>query len=88
MAYVHIYAPPVTSKAITRGMCPDCKRRSAFIGFFQDWYGWRSTCMKCGREWDDGEWLPLDFARGVRRHNIERAKARYRRLSLTPGASQ
>lgn len=79
--YVHILAPEVTRRAVRAGDCPDCNRRSRFISFHQDWYGWRQTCLRCGRTWDDGEWLPLDFERGARRKSIERAKAWWRRLT-------
>lgn len=79
--YVHIHAPEVTDKAITATVCPDCKKRTRMIQFFQDWYGWHSTCLRCGRQWDGGEWLQLDFRRGVRADNIRRAKQRWRNLS-------
>lgn len=50
------------------------------IEFFTPWYGWHSTCLKCGREWIDSEWIPIDFARGVRKRNIEMAKSHWRKL--------
>lgn len=79
--YCHVFAPEVTDRAIHVGHCPDCNRRSRFIGFFQDWFGWRSTCLRCGRSWDGGEWLQLDFVRGSRRKSIESAKRRWRSLA-------
>lgn len=81
MSYIHINCPEVTRRAIVAGNCLDCKRRSRFASFFQDWYGWRSTCLRCGRSWDDGEWLPLDFVRGARAKSIESAKRRWRKLT-------
>ena len=36
--------------------------------------------MNCGRQWSDGEWLPLDFYRGVRKENINSAKRLWRKL--------
>lgn len=81
MSGFHICAPEVTDRSIRAGHCPDCDRRSRFIAFFQDWYGWRQTCIRCGRTWDDGEWLPLDFERAARRKSVERAKARWRKLT-------
>lgn len=85
MSGVHIYVPPVTAQAVTRGHCPDCKRPSRFIGFHQDWHGWHSTCLRCGRQWDDGEWLALPFVRGARKKTVAAAKARWRRLrAATP----
>jgi hypothetical protein len=50
------------------------------IEFFTPWYGWYSTCIKCGRQWGDGKWLPLDFFRGVRKLNIDEAKAKWRSM--------
>lgn len=78
---VHVHAPPTVDRAITATVCPDCKKHTRMLQFFQEWYGWHSTCLRCGREWDDGEWMPLDFRRGVRQDNISSAKARWRHLS-------
>lgn len=78
---IHICRPHVGSKSITADHCPDCKRHTRFMGFHQEWYGWDETCLRCGRRWQDGEWLPLEFARGIRAHNIKSAKARWRRTS-------
>lgn len=83
MGYFHIYAPEVTNRAISSGHCPDCKRNSRFVSFFQDWFGWHSTCLRCGRSWDDGEWLPLEFERASRRKSVERAKKRWRKLAAS-----
>ena len=47
---------------------------------FQHYRGWNSTCINCGRQWCDGEWLPLDFYRGVRKENINAAKRLWRKL--------
>lgn len=88
MGYLHIYAPEVTSRAIIAAICPDCGKRTRMIGFFQDWHGWHSTCLRCGRQWDGGEWLPLDFRRGVRQDNIKRAKARWRKLRGQPSKQE
>lgn len=81
MTYIHVLRPEVTQKAIRSATCPDCGKRTRMMGFFQDWYGWHSTCLRCGRQWDDGEWLPLEFRRGVRADNIARAKERWRSLN-------
>lgn len=81
MGHIHIHAPPVLEKAAVATTCPDCGKHTRMLGFYQEWYGWRSTCLRCGRMWDDGEWLPLDFARGVRQRNIEDAKRRWRAIS-------
>lgn len=78
--HVYIHAPPVVDMAITATVRPDCEKRTRMIQFFQEWYGWHSTCLRCGRQWDGGEWLALDFRRGVRADNIRIAKKRWRRL--------
>jgi len=83
---IHVHSPPVVEKSIDATVCPDCKKRTRMIGFFQEWYGWQSTCLRCGRQWDGGEWIPLDFRRGVRAENISRAKARWRRLGAVRSA--
>lgn len=85
MERIHIYAPASTAKRIEAGDCPDCERRkrrprSRFLAFFTPWYGWRSTCLRCGREWADGEWMPLEFCRGVREINIQAAKKLWREM--------
>lgn len=80
MTHVHIHAPRQTAKAVTAGDCPDCKKRSRFLGFFTPWYGWDTTCLRCGRRWQDGEWTPLDFMRGVRQRNIDATKRHWRAM--------
>ena len=75
---IHIHAPQATEKTIHSGHCHDCGKRSWFVGFFTPWYGWDVTCLRCGREWADGEWMPLPFMRGARQNNIDSAKRRYR----------
>jgi hypothetical protein len=64
MAAVHIYAPRATAKVVSRGTCPDCKLPSRFLAFFTPWHGWDSTCIRCGRHFQDGYWLPLPFISG------------------------
>ena len=80
MGAIHIHNPPVLDKAVTAVTCLDCKKRTRMLSFFQEWYGWQSTCLRCGRVWDGGEWIPLEFRRGVRARNIASAKARWRAL--------
>ncbi len=69
-----------TAKRALPTTCLDCKRRTRIIEFFTPWYGWHSTCIRCGREWYDGEWVALEFARGVRQRNINAAKAMWRKM--------
>lgn len=78
MEHVHLYAPKPMRKAVHARVCPDCKKWTRMLCVFTPWYGWDTTCIRCGRMWIDGEWLPLDFCRGVRKQNVERAKARFR----------
>lgn len=77
---IHIHAPRPTEKAILITICPDCKRRTRMIQFFTPWYGWESTCIRCGRSWQDGEWMPLTFEPQSRQKSIQRAKKLWRRL--------
>lgn len=79
---VHIHAPQPTEKSIRAGHCRDCQRRSWFIGFFTPWYGWDTTCLRCGRHWQDGEWMPLDFVRQARQKSIDSAKRRFRAMAV------
>lgn len=62
---IHIHAPVVTAKSITTKICPDCKRRTRMLSFFTPWYGWDSTCIKCGRNWSDGFGCRLILFGGV-----------------------
>jgi len=65
-------------KTLSCGMCPDCGRYTRFAHFHMTWQGWDSTCLRCGRRWGDGEWLPLDFSRYARRDSIDSAKRRWK----------
>lgn len=76
----HIHAPRATYKRAKAGRCNDCERRTRFVEFFTPWYGWDSTCLRCGRNWKDGEWMALPFMRGARQHNIDHAKGYWRRM--------
>lgn len=78
---IHINKPRHSMKAISRFNCPDCKKNSRRLSFYQEWYGWDSICINCGRRWSDGEWMSLDFARGVRQQNINAAKKLWRKLN-------
>ena len=78
MAYVHIHAPQPTERAITATVCLDCGKRTRMVQFFTPYYGWDSTCLRCGRHWRDGEWTALAFMRGARKNSIDRAKRRWR----------
>ena len=77
---IHIHAPQATAKYIKAAICLDCKKRTRMIQFFTPWYGFDSTCIRCGRTWCDGEWMPLEFCRNARQSNIEHAKNKYRKM--------
>lgn len=79
---VHVYAPRATNKRIVTDTCPDCKQRTRFLEVFTPWYGWDSTCIKCGRQWQDSEWMALDFIRQARQRSIELAKQKFRRTKI------
>ncbi len=77
---IHIHAPQITAKAIHKTECPDCKERTAMLQYYTPWYGWDSTCLKCGRNWCDGEWMSLEFVRQSRQKSINYAKQLWRKL--------
>ena len=81
MTLVHVYAPQPDTKAIHATVCPDCGKRTRMISFHVPWHGWDSTCIKCGRNWQDGEWMALDFVRGSRQKSIANAKRRFRAMA-------
>ena len=76
---VHIYAPRPVGRSAFKKICPDCKKESLMLAIHFEWHGADVTCLRCGRNWQDGEWMPLPFCRGARRQNIRWAKNRYRR---------
>ena len=77
---IHIHAPRATAKRAVAETCPDCKKRTRMLEFFTPWYGWDSTCLRCGRHWRDGEWMPLPFIRGARAHSIHQARVHWRSM--------
>lgn len=78
MSALHIHAPQPSMRRILAAKCLDCKKRSRFVAFFTEWYGWDQTCLRCGRRWSDGYWMPLEFYRFARRNNINAAKKQWR----------
>ena len=85
---VHICVPRADMRQIVRAdSCPDpvCPsrasgRRPFLVRWHEEWYGFTDTCLSCGRQWMDGEWMALSFERHARRDSIARAKAYYKRL--------
>lgn len=78
--YIHINRTRHSIFRLDRSHCPTCERRTFFAAFFQDWYGWDSTCLRCGERWQDGEMCERPFLRGWRKKSIEDTKRHYRRL--------
>jgi hypothetical protein len=82
---IHIYSPMVSKKFVLAGKCSDCKKRTRFLGFAYEFGGFDVTCLRCGRHWQDGEWIPLSFARSARKDNIDEAKRRWRKFASLVG---
>lgn len=70
--------PNVDAIRKRRRQCPTCGRRTVFVEWFQEWYGWNATCLRCGEQWQGGERCPRPFAPGWRKHNIEAARRLWR----------
>lgn len=79
---LHICWRKPSDRSMQSGTCLDCKKRTWFIRLLYDWEGWYSTCIKCGRQWFNGDWQALEFSRNSRRDNIESAKYDYRSLKI------
>ena len=77
---IHIHAPCPTAKRIFTTICPDCDMRTKMLEFYTPWYGWDSTCIKCGRNWLDNEWMDLTWERQSRQKSVARAKELWRKL--------
>lgn len=60
--------------------CPTCKKRRRFYSWFQEWYGWTSTCTGCGEKWSDGEMHDRPFSPGWRKENIAYAKESIKKM--------
>lgn len=67
--------------------CPTCKRRRRFYCWFQEWYGWHSTCCACGDCWQDGERGERPFERGWRKEAAGKAAANWNRIAKRGAAS-
>lgn len=74
MTTIHINWVKYSRAMLKREDCPICNKRTFFVSFFQDWYGWDSTCIKCGDSWQDGHRLERPFMRGWRKQAIKDAK--------------
>jgi len=85
MSGLHINAPKPSKATAEIRDCPDCKRRSVFVALFTEWYGWSQTCLRCGRNWQDGERMALPFCRTARADSAAAARRAYRRARSVVG---
>lgn len=74
MSEIHICWSRKDQEKVSISLCPTCKKRRRFYSWFQEWYGWNSTCTGCGDVWTDGEQHDRPFERGWRKENIKQAK--------------
>lgn len=79
MAVVSICAPEPEIVQLLRLHCPTCERQRRFACFHYAWYGWHTTCLRCGDSWSDGERMDRPFERAWRPKVIRRAWDYYRR---------
>lgn len=71
---VHICFATVDAARPHFSHCPTCKGRRKFWAWFQHWYGWTVTCLRCGDRWQDGEMLERPFKPRWRQENIDHAR--------------
>ena len=71
---LHVSFSRKDAERVSIGYCPTCDRRRRFYSWFQDWYGWHSTCTGCGEQWVDGEMCERPFMPRWRKENIQEAK--------------
>jgi hypothetical protein len=82
---VHVQFSKVHFWDVRKTYCPTCKKNRYFWGWFQEWYGWEITCLKCGDVWQDGERTERPFLRGWRKASVKSALAHARRsMSVAP----
>jgi hypothetical protein len=79
MEELHVKFTKPGEVRIERKFCPTCGKRRFFVGWFEDWYGWYFTCLRCGERFADGEMMERPFTPKWRQHNIESIKKFYRR---------
>jgi hypothetical protein len=77
---IYIHAPKAIDRSALRSRCPVCERRSVILSFYVAWYGWDSTCLRCGESWASGELKPRPFMPKWREARRDAARAHWRRL--------
>lgn len=80
---IHVCVLQIKTCKLVRQVCLDCKKRSIFVCLYYEWYGPSITCLNCGRNWQDGEWMPFMFSRSARQRSINSAKEAYRNYKVT-----
>lgn len=70
---IHILWSRVDRWSLSKMPCPTCKKKRYFWSWFQDWYGWESTCLKCGDRWQDGERCERPFRPRWRKESVKSA---------------
>jgi hypothetical protein len=73
-----ICIPDPVQRKISTQYCQDCKQQSWFLSWWYEFYGPTEVCLRCGRRWEDGEWMPLALERGSRDKSIAQAKQVWR----------
>lgn len=76
---LHVNHVRYSEARLAREHCPNCKKRTFFVSFFQDYYGWDSTCLRCGDSWQGSEMRERPFERGWRERRVKEAKDAYRK---------
>lgn len=69
MSGVHLYAPAPCLRMIRWHVCHDCKKLSPFAILCYEWHGPSSTCMRCGRDYNEDGMVRAPFMRGWREEN-------------------
>ena len=82
---IHIHAPLPIEHKIKRSECPDCKKNSYFVTFYYEWYGLESTCMRCGRQFNEDGGQDLLFYRYARRDNKNSVRKFWKSLNNRTG---
>jgi len=80
---IHINVPIVHLWDLKKMRCPTCQKDRYIWGWFQEWYGWTQTCLRCGERFSDGERETRPFERGWRKRSVHAALAHARRVMPT-----
>lgn len=58
--------------------CLCCYERGVTLMFSSLYFGWQSTCLRCGNEWTDGWFVPDNLTASQRLANADNARKRWR----------